>query len=99
VALPFVIKARAARELDQLAQWWAEHRTEAPGAVRLDLESALFVVTTHPGLGQKLQTGRPVQVRRYLMSRTQHWLYFRVKGNVLEVLTVWSTSRGRNPQV
>jgi len=39
------------------------------------------------------------EVRRYLMSRTQHWLYFRVKGNILEVLSVWSTSREGGPKV
>lgn len=99
MALPYVIKARAVRELEHLAQWWAENRTAAPGAVRLDLEGVLFVITRHPGLGQKVETGRPVQVRRYLMSRTQHWLYFRVNDNVLEVLSVWSTSRESGPKV
>ena len=99
MSLPGVIKARAVRELEGVAQWWAENRTEAPGAVRLDLEGVLFVITRHPGLGQKVETGRPIQVRRYLMSRTQHWLYFRVKSNVLEVLSVWSTGRGSDPKV
>ena len=99
MALPFVIKARAVRELERLAQWWVENRTAAPGAVRLDLEGVLFVITRHPSLGQKVETGRPIQVRRYLMSRTQHWLYFRVKSSVVEVLSVWSTSRGNDPRV
>ncbi len=88
------------RELEHLAQWWAENRTAAPGKVRLDLEGVLFVITRHPGLGHKVETGRPIQVRRYLMSRTQHGLYFRVKGNILEVLSVWLTSReGGGPKV
>lgn len=99
MALPYVIKARAVRELERLAQWWAENRTAAPGAVRLDLEGALFLLTRHSGLGQEVVTGRTIQVRRYLMGRTQHWLYFRVKSNVLEVLSVWSTSRGSDPKV
>ena len=99
MALPFVIKARAVRELERLARWWAENRTAAPGAARLDLEGVLFVITRHPALGHKVETGRPIQVRRYLMSRTQHWLYFRVKGNLLEVLSVWSTSREGGPRV
>lgn len=97
--LPYVIKARARHEIERLAEWWAVNRTAAPGAVRLDLEAALFVVTQHPGLGNKVESGRSVQVRRYLMSRTQHWLYFRVKNNVVEVLSVWATSRGREAKV
>jgi hypothetical protein len=43
------------------------------------------------------KTGRPIQVRRYLMGRTQHWLYLRVKTNVLEVLSVWSAARRSTP--
>lgn len=99
VALPYVIKARARREISRLALWWAENRSAAAGAVRLDLEGVLFVLVRHPGLGQKVETGRPIQVRRYLMSRTQHWLYFRVKNNVLEVLSVWATGREREPKL
>lgn len=99
MALPYVIKARAVRELERLAQWWAENRTAAPGAVRLDLEGALFVLTRHPALGQEVVTGRPIQIRRHLLGRTQHWLYFRVKSDVLEVLPVWSTRRGSDPKV
>ena len=57
------------------------------------------MLVRHPGLGQKVDTGRPVQVRRYLMARTRHWLYFRVKNDVLEVLAVWSTSREHGPKV
>lgn len=99
MALEYVIKTRARREIERLAEWWSVHRVAAPGAVRLDVEAVLFVVTQHPSLGHKVDTGRAVQVRRYLMTRTQHWLYFRVKNNVIEVLSVWSTRRGREPQV
>lgn len=99
MALPYRIKARARREIERLAQWWASNRTDAPGAVRLDVEGVLFVITLQPGLGQKVESGRPLVVRRYLMSRTQHWLYFRVRDAVVEVLSVWSTSREQGPNV
>lgn len=99
MALEYVIKARAKREIERLAEWWSINRTAAPGAVRLDVEGVLFVVTQHPGLGNMVENGRRIQVRRYLMSRTQHWLYFRVKNNVVEVLSVWSTIRGKDPKL
>ncbi|MFT3817904.1 MAG: hypothetical protein QM750_09800 [Rubrivivax sp.] len=50
-------------------------------------------------LGQKVETGRPIQVRRYLMSITDYWLYFRVKKGVVEVLSVWGTHRGSGPKL
>lgn len=99
MALEYVIKARAKREIERLAEWWSINRTAAPGAVRMDVEGVLFVVTQHPGLGNKVANGRRIQVRRYLMSRTQHWLYFRVKNNVVEVLSVWSAIRGKDPKL
>ena len=99
MALRYVIKARARREIERAAAWWAENRPAAPGAVRLDLESVLFILVHHPGLGQRVVTGRPIQVCRYLMTKTQHWLYFRVRGNVLEVLSVWATSREVGPKL
>ena len=99
VALRYVIKARAKREIERLAEWWAVNRTAAPGHVRLDVEGVLFVITQHPGLGHRVENARSNVVRRNLMSRTQHWLYFRVKKNVVEVLCIWSTSRGRDPKV
>lgn len=99
MALRYVIKARARREIERAAAWWAENRPAAPGAVRLDLESVLFVLVRHPGVGQKVDTGHPVQVRRYLMSKTQHWLYFRVRADILEVLSVWAASREHGPKL
>ena len=99
MALKYIIKARAKREIERLAEWWSVNRTAASGHVRLDVEGVLFVVTQHPRLGHKVENGRSVEVRRYLMSRTQHWLYFRVKHDVIEVLSVWSTSRGQEPKV
>lgn len=99
MALRYVIKARARREIERAAAWWAENRPAAPGAVRVDVESVLLILVHHPRLGQKVVAGRPIQVRRYLMSKTQHWLYFRVTGNVLEVLSVWATSREVDPKL
>ena len=68
MALKYVVKARARREVERLAEWWSVNRTAAPGQVRLDVEGVLFVITQHPRLGHKVENGRSVEVRRYLMS-------------------------------
>ena len=99
MALRYVIKARARREIESAARWWSENRLDAPGAVRIDVESVLLILVHHPGLGHKVETGRPVQVWRYLMSKTQHWLYYRVRGDLLEVLSIWGASRGSGPKL
>ena len=99
MALRYVIKARAQGEITRAAAWWAENRLATPGAVRMDVTNALSILVHQPGLGEKVETGRPVQIRRYLMSRTQRWMYYRVKGDILEVLCVWGAERGTGPML
>jgi plasmid stabilization system protein ParE len=99
VALRYVIKARAQREITRAAVWWAENRPAAPGAIRIDLTNALSVLVLQPGLGEKVETGRPVHVRRYLMSKTQRWVYYRVQGGIVEVLSVWGAERESGPKL
>ena len=97
MALRYVIKARALRETERAAAWWAENRPAAPGAVRIEIASALGILVLQPGIGERVETGRPVQVRRYRTDKTERWIYYRVKGGILEVLSVWGTDRGSGP--
>ena len=99
MALTYRIKARAKREIEKAAKWWAENRLAAPGAVRKDVEDALKIVVEHPAIGTKVETGRSPQVRRFLLNRTSHFMYYRVRRAELEVLSVWHTSREHGPSV
>lgn len=99
MALTYLIKARAKREIEKAAEWWAENRLAAPGAVRKDLEDALNILVEQPGVGTKVETGRSPQVRRFLLNRISYHLYYRVRRSELEVLSMWHTSRGRGPSV
>ena len=99
MALTYRIKARARREIERAAEWWAKNRIAAPGAVRTDIEEALTILVEQPGLGTKTETGRPLQVRRFLLRRTSYFLYYRVRGMELEVLSFWHSSREHGPLV
>ena len=99
MALTYRIKARAKREIEKAAEWWSENRLAAPGAVRKDVEDALKILVDHPGIGTKVETGRSLQVRRFLLNRISHYMYYRVRRAELEVLSVWHTSREHGPRV
>ena len=58
-----------------------------------------MILLLQPGIGEKVESGRPVQVRRYRTDKTKRWIYYRVKGDVLEVLSVWGTERGSGPKL
>lgn len=99
MTLAYRIKARARRDIERAAKWWAEDRLAAPGAVRKDVEEVLAALVLQPVIGTKVETGRTLPVRRFLMRRTKYWLYYRVRGGVLEVLCVWHSSRGSGPSL
>jgi plasmid stabilization system protein ParE len=99
VALELHITKRAARELKRIAEWWANNRAAAPGAVAEDLQAALALLIEQPGLGAKVTGASSPGVRRFHVDRIRYWVYYRVRGNRLEVVSVWHSSRGTGPSV
>jgi len=97
--LPLVvrIKSRAQREIERAAEWWAENRLAAPGAVRKDLEAALALLVEEPGIGTKVETSRADIVRRLYLARVRYFVYYRVCGAYLEVVAFWHSNRGEGP--
>ena len=63
------------------------------------IDDALKSLVDHPGIGTKVETGRSLQVRRFLLNRISHYMYYRVRRAELEVLSVWHTSREHGPRV
>lgn len=99
MALGILFKARARREIEAAAAWWSANREAAAGALRRDVEAGLAILIEQPGIGTKVETGRSPQVRRLLLGRTRYHLYYRVRGNTVEVLALWHSSRGNGPSV
>lgn len=88
---------RARREIETIDAWWRTHRPLSPDAFLGDVEHAFEALLVHPGLGAQARSTRIVGVRRILLPRTHHHLYYRVAGEVIQVLAVWHASRGRPP--
>ncbi len=100
MALIVQIKPRARREINEVAAWWAQNRLAAVGAVSHDLHEALKLLVEFPGIGTKVETTtKSPEARRWLLKRISCHVYYRVRGNVLEVVAFWGTDRERAPQV
>lgn len=95
--LPVVITARAAAEIEQAAEWWSRHRPAAPGAVREELSRAFALVAAQPRIGAVARNARVENVSRVHLGRIRYHMYYRVKGDSLEVLALWHASRGGGP--
>ena len=52
-----------------------------------------------PTLGATVRGNRAVGLRRVLVRRTKYHVYYRVRGDVLEVLAVWHGARGVGPSL
>lgn len=99
MALELFISRRAAREIDRIAGWWAANRPAAPGAVRKDLETAFALLIEQPSMGGEVTQASSADIRRFHVDRIRYWVYYRVRGKRLEVVSVWHSSRGTGPAV
>jgi plasmid stabilization system protein ParE len=99
LALRVRIKPRAVRQIDEAAAWWSGNRPAAPGAIRKDIKAALAALGEQPGIGTRVENSRNQEVRRLYLPRTRHFLYYRVKGQYLEVVAFWHESRESGPSV
>ena len=93
------IKPRAQQEIERAAEWWAENRPAAVGAIRKDVEAALALLVEEPGIGVKVETARSDMVRRLYLARVRYYIYYRVRGNFLEVVAFWHSSREKGPSL
>ena len=93
------VSSRAAAQIRKAAEWWAENRPAAPGAVRNDIGEALALLAQHPGVGEPYQGARTKGVRRLLVARIRYFIYYRATVDTLEVLAVWHVSRGQQPSL
>lgn len=99
--MPLVLHVtrRAAAEIERHAEWWSKNRPAAPGAIRKDLRAAFRVLKEHPGMGGLVGEASSPDIRRFYVDRIHYWVYFRVRGDRLEILSVWHSARGRGPAV
>jgi plasmid stabilization system protein ParE len=95
--LAVVFQRRAARDLEEIDAWWKQNRPAAPDMFLLELQKTLAVVALVPTLGAPARSERVPNVRRVVMRKTQYHLYYRVRDETLEVLSVWHVAREGGP--
>ena len=97
--LELFVSRRAAREVERIVHWWAVNRPAAPGAVRHDLQAALNLLLVQSDIGVRVNEASSPDVSRLHLDRIRYWVYYRVRRNRLEVLSVWHSSRSGGPAV
>jgi len=99
------LRVRSTRRAEKLirdeARWWRQNRSKAPRLFREELRRAFELIAEYPEAGSVAEDMELSGVRRILLAATQHYLYYRPNETAewVEVLGVWSTSRGEPPRL
>ena len=97
----FRISKRARRQVEKIQAWWLEHRPSAHGLFLEELAAAEKQLRAVPELGSIYSEHPTGVVRRVLLPRTRHHLYYRYQPRCdeLTVLAIWGTPKGRAPKL
>jgi plasmid stabilization system protein ParE len=92
------LTTRAEQLAEAASLWWHENRQAAPTLFDRELLEALELLTEMPNIGVPYPP-RPTY-RRLLLRRTGYHVYYRVDdaADVLYVVSIWHTRRGRGPR-
>ena len=93
------VSQQALVQIEEAAEWWARNRPAAPRAISEDIAAILTILASQPGVGMPARRGRIKGLRRVTLPRIHYYLYYRVTGNILEVLAFWHTSRRSLPRM
>ena len=99
MALRLRIAHRAVSEIERAEKWWLENRSAAPQAFRADLKGAFVLLLRQPGVGAKIGNTPLSGVCRLHLGRIRYFVYYRVRDDELVVLSVWHSSRRKEPNL
>jgi len=97
MALRVKISARAAGQVRRAAEWWAQNRPAAPGAIGADFGESVALLAEQPGMGARYEGARAPGVRRLFLGRVGYFIYYKAEGDTLRVLAFWHASREHQP--
>jgi plasmid stabilization system protein ParE len=93
------VTKRAQAQIDRAAAWWDDNRPLAPEAFEEDLSEAFSLLSVEAGIGVPVTNGRTPGVKRLHLARIHYFVYYRVRGEEVQVLRIWHTSRGTEPKL
>jgi plasmid stabilization system protein ParE len=89
----------ADRHAERIQDWWVENRQKSPGLFRREVAVAIRQLSRAPETGRLYNGGEVPSMRRLLLPRTRHYIYFTIDepARLVRVHAVWHASRGTGP--
>jgi plasmid stabilization system protein ParE len=94
-----VLVNRAIQQLREIDAWWRDHRPDAATLVADEFERCLTLLESTPELGSRFQRTSVVGVRRIVMKKTKHVVYY-VHDSVhalVYVIAIWGMPKDGYP--
>jgi plasmid stabilization system protein ParE len=81
-----------------IVEWWRK-KAGSSEVFEQELQAALGRLETIPTVGPPYRQSRGRMVRRILMPRTSHHVYFEIieTESIVRGLSIWHTARGQGP--
>lgn len=89
----------AEAQLQESISWWETNRSSAPGLVLEEFERCVTLLEHSPDVGLGFHRSTVPGVRRLLMKRTRHFVYYLhdVEHAVVYILAVWGAPKDGDP--
>jgi plasmid stabilization system protein ParE len=95
-----VVAPSARRQAENIIRWLEENRGTSE-TFQGELDGALTHVSVTPGAAPVYTQSRGRVIRRLLLPRSSHHIYFDVDDQraTVGVMAIWHTSRGQGPEL
>ena len=71
-----VVVDDAEEQLGEIHEWWVVNRTSAPTLVLDEFERCVSLLESSPDIGTRFHRSRVPGVRRLVMAKTKHYVYY-----------------------
>jgi len=98
----FHFTVAAARQAEEIAEWWAVHRPVSPDLFTAELAQCLERLAVMPSVGASASYAAPCLrgLRRTLLRATRYHVYYTTneEEGILTIHAVWHAARGTRPE-
>lgn len=94
-----VIVDAAEEQLAEIDEWWREHRPAAPTLVVDELARCVSLLEASPDLGVRFHRTPVPGVRRLVMKKTRHLVYYihDAAHSIVYVIAIWGAPKDGDP--
>src|SRR6185503_4423949 len=94
-----VIVVEAQEQLREIVEWWSANRPAAPTLALEEFERCVTLLESSPDIGPKFHRSRVPGVRRIVMRRSKHLVYYLhdAENEVVYIIAIWGAPKGGNP--